>query len=462
MVFNIIMFVSCYPVLFIMLFVLLNDAEPKKNIVLGITVPASKLSDNRIVMYLKKYKKELKIYALIFSVIPFFSLLWKYMSIQYTVFMIWLLGVIGAMYVPYIKYRKKILIIKKKEKWYIKDTNKTLIDIKTINTQGVKKINNILFIPAMVISFVPIIIELFYPTMNGLHNSVLFSSSVFFAITIFIFFIKNIIYNQKVEVVCENSLVNETFTRVRKYNWIKCWSIFIYTNAIYEIVFFLFLRETIGMVLFVILTSIYSLVSLGAVMTAEITTRNVQQQISKEYYENFCGDDDSFWILGLIYYNKNDSKIMVNKRTGIGTTINMAKPIGKVIGVFILICILIIPLSCILMIKSEFTPITINVQDSMIIVKHTSVEEKIDIASIKSIDYMKEINVQNKINGTNMDNILKGTFNVEEFGRCELCLNPNIESFIVIKFNDKTYIINYRSEEDTKEMYNYISSKIYK
>ena len=114
----------------------------------------------------------------------------------------------------------------------------------------------------------------------------------------------------------------------------------------------------------------------------------------------------------------------------------MAKPIGKVIGVFILICILIIPLSCILMIKSEFTPITINVQDSMIIVKHTSVEEKIDIASIKSIDYMKEINVQNKINGTNMDNILKGTFNVEEFGRCELCLNPNIESFIVIKFNN--------------------------
>lgn len=41
------------------------------------------------------------------------------------------------------------------------------------------------------------------------------------------------------------------------------------------------------------------------------------------------------------------------------------------------------------MIRCEFAPITINVQDSMTIIKHTSIEEKINIASIESIDFIE-------------------------------------------------------------------------
>lgn len=51
--------------------------------------------------------------------------------------------------------------------------------------------------------------------------------------------------------------------------------------------------------------------------------RNLQKSTEKdELYK----DDDDKWILGSIYYNKNDPAWMVEKRTGIGWTVNFANP----------------------------------------------------------------------------------------------------------------------------------------
>lgn len=42
-------------------------------------------------------------------------------------------------------------------------------------------------------------------------------------------------------------------------------------------------------------------------------------------------DDDSHWIGGIIYFNKNDPSIFVEKRFGVGWTLNFANPIGYII-----------------------------------------------------------------------------------------------------------------------------------
>ena len=47
-------------------------------------------------------------------------------------------------------------------------------------------------------------------------------------------------------------------------------------------------------------------------------------------------NDDEKWIYGFIYYNKEDPKLMVEKRLGMGWNMNMAHPLGKFIT-FILI-----------------------------------------------------------------------------------------------------------------------------
>ncbi len=56
-------------------------------------------------------------------------------------------------------------------------------------------------------------------------------------------------------------------------------------------------------------------------------------------------DDDSYWKAGAIYVNKNDPSIFVEKRFGIGWTINFGHPISYIILFVPIVLILIISLS---------------------------------------------------------------------------------------------------------------------
>lgn len=49
--------------------------------------------------------------------------------------------------------------------------------------------------------------------------------------------------------------------------------------------------------------------------------------------------DDEKWIYGFIYYNKEDPKLMVEKRLGMGWNINMAHTLGKVITILLVLII---------------------------------------------------------------------------------------------------------------------------
>lgn len=48
-------------------------------------------------------------------------------------------------------------------------------------------------------------------------------------------------------------------------------------------------------------------------------------------------NDDEKWIYGFVYYNKDDPKLMVEKRLGAGWSINMANPLGKLITIMLVV-----------------------------------------------------------------------------------------------------------------------------
>ena len=48
-------------------------------------------------------------------------------------------------------------------------------------------------------------------------------------------------------------------------------------------------------------------------------------------------NDDENWIYGFIYYNKDDNQFLVQKRLGVGWSINMANTKGKFFTILILV-----------------------------------------------------------------------------------------------------------------------------
>ncbi|MBY0123022.1 DUF1648 domain-containing protein [Bacillus sp. S/N-304-OC-R1] len=67
------------------------------------------------------------------------------------------------------------------------------------------------------------------------------------------------------------------------------------------------------------------------------------EKIDNEYGDGISDlDEDQYWIGGMIYFNKNDPSIFVEKRFGIGWTINFANPLGYILMFVPIVIILLI------------------------------------------------------------------------------------------------------------------------
>lgn len=80
--------------------------------------------------------------------------------------------------------------------------------------------------------------------------------------------------------------------------------------------------------------SVFSLCAFGAVMLLHITyllytefrLRALQAKLTAGAATGTLVDEDDRWIFGQFYYNPDDRHLIVNARTGLNTTVNLARP----------------------------------------------------------------------------------------------------------------------------------------
>ncbi len=451
---RIILILCMYPILPIMYFMLENEIKPKKNIILGVTLPYSIIYDSKIKVLLASFKRELKIQFWVLAFIPILTLFINWFSIYYTIMMIWILLVIMVPYIPYIKYHHKLIIIKNEtngigdtlEKAIETDNEyeaqeKALEDVTTL-IKSEKQLNQFLFIPPVILSLFPLVYEIFASIGQPEYGWIVFGCGTFTMVTLLGALFQRIIYRQRAEIVDEDRNINVMITQVRRHYWSKFWLRMTWLSGIFSIAFWMFITGKISNILGIVLTLIYSAAIIYVAMQAEFTTRHVQQKLSAESTHPLYLDEDDYWLYGLFYYNPQDKKKMVNNRVGIGTTMNLAHKTGKFIMVIAIACILALPISGIIVIKEEFTPITAEYLDNQIVVTHTGQELVLPAKDIESAEIINDLPKTSKIVGTGMENLLKGTFDVEGYGRCRLYLNPKQPPFLVMTTDEGLIIIN--------------------
>ncbi len=134
------------------------------------------------------------------------------------------------------------------------------------------------------------------------------------------------------------------------------WSCYIAGLATFISILFalIFIKMTgflnISAPIFAVIIIAFTIIMVGGAIALSIFTGQGGQRLMaiKEIIPGKTAkNDDNFWILGVFYYNKNDPAIFVEKRFGIGYTINMARPAGIVIliGIAIILPIIIIWIS---------------------------------------------------------------------------------------------------------------------
>jgi uncharacterized membrane protein len=97
------------------------------------------------------------------------------------------------------------------------------------------------------------------------------------------------------------------------------------------------LPETYSLITIVFLVLIFIITSVTAISTGQGGSRLKDKTI--ETFEEMNRDDDKYWKFGLIYFNKEDPSIFVEKRFGVGFTMNFANPIAVILIVALLLLI---------------------------------------------------------------------------------------------------------------------------
>lgn len=106
--FNIILFISTYPVLLIIYFVLKNNHKFHDHLLFSVSMKEEWIEQPAVQKIISDFKKQMNILLLIFFAIPLTSLLTSHFSIQFTIWMNWLMLLILLFYVPYAIANKKL------------------------------------------------------------------------------------------------------------------------------------------------------------------------------------------------------------------------------------------------------------------------------------------------------------------------------------------------------------------
>ena len=337
----------------------------------GIRFPLEYLKEEKLINIEKSYKKVVMIFFIVLFVITNliifnFNIYDNYrLNIFIGVFIIVVMTAVNAIYIP---YYIKVKELKKENGWTHEKRNFVITDTtlrKPKKDDKLRPINNNWFLLLLIVPIVIIIITMyrynFSPeTINfmGISNIefgklsikevfVLFQFPIAQLFTITLMYIINkIIVNSRVDL--NSGEIEKSIIRKKKFR--RLGSILMLFTSIEITIMFSTLQ--IAMLYNFNITMINNIFSIIIAITMFLFMiefikigqggRNINEETEKdELYK----DDDDKWILGGLYFNKNDPAWMVEKRRGIGWTINFANPKGWLfIGgliVFIIISIII-------------------------------------------------------------------------------------------------------------------------
>ena len=415
-----------------------SECKPKKNIIAGVTLPYSAQDDAAVLALLARYKKDLKLTCWIMLAAAVPSLLLQGFGAFMTYWLTWTIFMCLSFYVPYVRCNKALRKLKEDRGWRrAEEAPQVVTDLKAA-AEEMRWLSPWWFLPPFVISLVPLFFERTVWWLWGLDAVIVPVSYLCY----------RYLYRNRAEVVDEDSERTLALTRIRRYNWGKCWLIVAWATGLFNVGMWLTL-ENIWLCMAVIL--VYGLVVCVSVIGIEFRVRRLQEKLTENSGQGYYVDEDDRWIWGMIYYNPNDARLTINNRTGVGTTINLARRSGQILMGVGLALLLACPLIGVWMIGMERAPVELEVTGTEIIGSHYGGEWSVALEDIKEVRVLKERPPLRRVAGTGMESALTGQFNADGWGRVTVCIDPRTGPWLLVTAEDGKLFLFGASEEGAVE-----------
>ena len=430
-------------------FMLRNETKPKKNIILGVTLPFEARQDAAVQAICDQFLRQLNLVVLILALLPVALLPIKRISVFLTVCLVWIIAAVIVPYIPYVQCHKRLRAYKQQACAPVERKGETLVDLR-LAALPKKTVSPLWFLPPLVMALVPILHTLATAPRDASFPWMLFGYGINFLMVLLFTGLYRLINRQRAEVVDENTALTAALTHVRRYQWGRAWIAFTWLTGLFSLGFWLLLDSSIGILL---LSLGYVGILVIVCIRTEFAARRAQESLTAESGQGFFADDDCYWIYGLIYYNPNDKHLSVNNRVGMGMTFNFAHWAGKLILGISILLLLAMPFFGVWMIRLETTPITLTLNENELVATHMKELCRLERAEIRSAALLEELPDVVKLSGTGIDTFLQGKFRLEGYGVCELCLNPEAPPFLLLETAEKTWLLGTESEAEARAIY---------
>ncbi len=434
---NIILLICLYPILPILYFLLRNEAKPKKNIRLGVTLPYAQLFDPEVDAICAQFRVSLRRTALLLAPWPLACLFLPGFAVPFSVLLIWLIVCIIVIHIPYIKAHKRLRALKKARALTVSAPHTLLVDTRAAAALE-RPVNRLWMILAFAAGCVPFVYRLIDAPQSGWF---LLTYGILALVPLLFLLFYGVMSRQRTEVVSEDSRINAAMTQIRRHYWSKSFLWAAWLTTLFNLVFWLAFEGWLPELTILFVSIVYALLLVLILLRAEWKCRRAQERLSERAAGDTVTDEDDRWILGLFYCNPDDVRTTVVNRVGIGTTVNMARPVGKIMAVFALVVLLALPCLCGWLVALEYTPLTAGIEDGALVVRQLS-RESIPLEEIRSVTLLHELPPVRRIAGTGMQNLLEGRFDVKGIGVCSLRLDPEAPPFLLLETETETRIVN--------------------
>lgn len=447
-----------YPVLPIMAAVMANEAKAKKNIVIGCTLPFTAQHDPRVQGLCRRYKKQVWLWFFILTaaLIPVFFI--KRTSLGMVWMFAWALVALMMFFVVFARFNGRLRALKAQEGWVTPYSGAVVVDIGAKPEELGKPLSRWLFIPPLIVSLIPCVLALTSENEGERWSGLVLAGTFALCCALSVVFYP-LIFRQRADVVDSDSGVNAALTRVRRYNWGKVWIAMAWLSALLAVTLWFFIDN--GLV-FMIATLVYTFALLYVCLRAEFVVRRAQERLTAHSGTRDYVDEDQYWVWGLFYYNPNDRRTMINDRTGMGTSLNMARPAGKIImGICAALLFLLLPAMAGWFVAMDFTPREARIENGTLYFEHFTEKYEIPLDDISSLELLDELPSAKRVAGTGMNTLCEGRFDVEGYENVRISLDPGQDCYIAVLTDEGlTRIFNLMSETETEGFYAEIESAL--
>ena len=456
---GIIMFICIVPFLFMVFFVCYPKKWLKKKLIFGVR-SRDEFKENELMSKVDEIvqrNRKHALWILIVSVIISAALIFiPDISVMLTIYTIYLMLIIVVIYIPYAKGNSELKNLKREIGIEAKGIR--VADLKSISASHALNMPMLLLpnIATAVVTIGALLydLELFkvpHGNAQGSFIATMVSMSFFFMGGLFVF-IARLMDNGRNEVISKESDVNSNFNRAKKKIWSDLWIEMSWVNTIMLIMMLVSIVGNLSEKYIIIMAIVY-MAALFVVIG--IVARKTALLNGCYKFENTLDDDDDNWIYGMFYYNPKDGRVNVERRDGLGFTINMAHPIGKIVSILAMLLLIGTFAALFWAAAVSSADLEVRIEDGKVICHQLTDDYVIDENDILEVylgDDMDELRPI-RIAGVATDNVLKGNFAVGDVKKAKLFINPEVDLYIRITTDNNIYFINCNSEEETRELY---------